>query len=305
MLIRPVLLLLSIAAPMSVSLAQEPTVGEVGKILVVRSRMDCSNPGATLPSGAVRIRRGAGELLLGRGQRASVFLGDEYRLHRTVDVQLLINSKLGKGTFTLAPQLLCAAPGADTTLRPNVRADTGVYQVATSGEYLRLGVLSGGAFIQWFPGSPHLVIIAGGHRAVLTHTEVAVAADRSGDVAMLYVRDGAVSFPEDDGFEATAGKLFELRRGVHPRELTAFRSELQQAAEADIAFHREMFGIATASPDLAATSKKPAWPRWATYTIVAGAVGGAAYCGLASENKCGIAPTKKKRQGTVLVRIPL
>jgi hypothetical protein len=186
-----------------------------------------------------------------------------------------------------------------------VRSDTGAYQVATSGEYLRLGVLAGGAFIQWFPGSPHLVVIAGGHRAVLTHTEVAIAADRSGEVAMLYVRDGSVSFPEDGGFEAKAGKFFELRRGVRPRELTAFHSELQQTAETDIAFHREMFGPLTAAPDLAATSTKSGWPRWATYTLVTGVVGGAAYCGLASSNKCGLAPTKNKPRGTVVVRIPL
>jgi hypothetical protein len=305
MLIRPALLLMSLAALVSAVPAQDTTVGEVGKILVVGSRTNCSETGPAPAAGAVRIRRPAGDILLGRGQKAGVFLGDEYRLHSTVDVQLLIDSRLGKGTFTLAPQLMCAAPGADTTLRPNVRADTGSYQVGMSRGYLRLGVLTGGAFIHWFPGSPHLVVIAGGHRAVLTHTEIAVSAGSSDNAALLYVREGVVNFPEDNGFDATAGKFFELRPGVPPRELKAFRGRLQQTAESDIAFHQQLLSAVTAPPDLAIRMKKPGWPRWATYTIVAGAVGGAAYCGLASDSKCGLSPTKKKHQGTVVVRIPL
>lgn len=291
-------LLLSMCATSLI--AQDRAVGSVGEIKAIGVRQGCPGTQPRAAASAVRIQRGGRELLLRQGEKDSIFLGDKYRVSREIDVELVIASvPFGDGALILAPQLLCRYRDADTTLAPYTDASTGEYQLdRSSNGRLQFGVRSGGAFIQWNTKDRPLDVVAAGHTAAVTGTELAITVDSADRAAVLYVREGTVTFPQADNLEALAGSVFELRVGQRPRRLVALRPEATRVFDLDVAFHRAVFEGVT---EVAQAPGRSIWRNPWTYAIT-GVVAVAGVC-LATETKCGL--KKTNRTGTIVVQIPL
>jgi hypothetical protein len=236
------------------------------------------------------------------GEQERVFVGDEYRVHRDIDVELRIQ-RLGSGKLTLAPQILCSLPRADTTLRSFATPDTGLYILSTrldsARTYLTFNVERGGAFVEWNRGSPTLFVVAGGHVTRVDSTEIIIAVADPGRLAFLYVREGTVSFPSAVELAARRNELWELRPDEVPRRLAMPPGELSRMVERELSHHLGSVGI---PPPRDPGARRFSWRRPTAYLIAGGLATAAIvrWCCRSSPS-----PSPRRHTGTAVVHIPL
>lgn len=286
---RRVLCTLTTAAacvvPGTALLAQDDRIGQIERIAEV------IGGGAPVkistPSPRVEIGRGVTPSWASAQPDQDVFLQDRIRVARYMDVRLKVQRGNQRGWLTFVPEPLTTS-GA-RVFRVDAVAQPAAYVIpldTTNRGDLSVQIQSGALVVDWRSG--RLAVLAAGHTAVIAGTRVAFAMDSTGTAGWMYVDEGTVIFPAQQGLSVGAGQLVRLQVGVpiapapvEPAQASALSNATQYHANTLWAQFR------------------PFWQKPQFLLPAFGAIAGATAFAVSQS-----ASDEGPRRGTVVIRIP-